>query len=140
MTKAISQIRLWLIPFLAPFILVGCGGNFRISLPNNYEMVSQYTGSVWIFGADGSSVIPGTVDGYVVGDGFVIGHTSLPRDQVLAKKYSNPGFFIINTKTDMVVQGLDKKNWIAHLKKLGLPTNPQLYTPAPLRILSEPWP
>lgn len=140
MTRTTYQVLRCFLPLVVVLVLVGCGGNFRIALPNDYEMMSQYTGSVSIYNSNRVGVIPATVDGYVVAGDFVIGHTSLGWDKIVARKYSKPGYFIVNTETDVVVQGLDKESWLARIKELGITTAPQLYTPAALRFLSKPWP
>lgn len=139
MARPTYQVLRCFLPLVVVLVLVGCGGNFRIALPNGYEMMSEYTGQVWILGPDGRDVVAATVDGYAVIDSVVVGHVSLGLGRS-AKNYSKPGYFVLDTKTGQVVQGMDKKEWLARLKDLGVTTAPQLHTPAALRFLSKPWP
>jgi len=83
-------------------------------------------------------VIMPTVDGYAIQGQLVVGHVSAPnlppdpdppRGNMLK---SRPGYFVVNTQTREIKDGLDKKAWLEHLQTLRVKAEPNLKRPSRL--------
>ncbi len=113
-------------------------GDYQIRLPGGYYLTRVYAGAFLISFRDqdgqrlyGDVVVNATVDSYQVLDNLVIGHVSIldymsPEE----KEVSKPGYFILNTKTHDVKQGLDKKAWLDSLQAQGVSSEPSLGKPS----------
>lgn len=77
-----------------------------------------------------------SVDGYRVYRKAIIGHTARPR---IKTSYGDPirilnphpvGYFIIDARTDIVYEGLSKREWLKKLRGYGIVREPRLYRPS----------
>lgn len=126
-----------LVLILALAFSVTACGDYQIRLPGGYYLTRVYAGAFLISfrGQDGQSpygevVVNATVDRYEVLDGLVVGHVStLDYMSPEEKEVSKPGYFIVNTKTHEVKQGLDKKAWLDALQVQGI-SEPNLGKPS----------
>lgn len=133
--SAIRSLRFSVL--IAAFSIAACG-DYEIRLPGGYYLVRVYAGAYIISfrGQDGQSrtdevVVNATVDSYQVLDGLIVGHVStLDYMSPEEKEVSKPGYFILNTKTHEVKQGLDKKAWLDSLNALGVSSVPRLDKPS----------
>lgn len=111
--------------------VTGCG-DYSVHLPGGYSLVRVYGGAVLIAGDYiRGVVIDPNVDSYEVLEGIIVGHVNT-HDHLTAedKEASKPGYFILNTKTHEVKQGLDKKAWLDSLRVLGIASEPSLSKPS----------
>jgi hypothetical protein len=107
---------------------ISCG-DYAIQLPRGYSLVRVYSGTLEISRPDRGMVIPATVDRYAVIGSLIIGHTSLAREEP-ERDLSKPGYFIIDTQSDGVKQGLDKNSWLESLRLVGIMSEPKLHSPS----------
>jgi hypothetical protein len=108
--------------------LFGCG-DYAVSLPGGYSLVRIYGGAILISHSSKGVVINANIDSYKVLDELIVGHVTvaeLPPE----KDYSKPGYFIINTKTHEVGEGLDRMAWLEALRKINIVTEPKLSKPS----------
>ena len=136
---ALSTLRRLASIFALILSLAGCG-DYRISLPGGYSLVRVYSGAYLISfrGGDGRRlsgeiVIDIGVDRYLVLDHLVVGRVSkldsvIPEDEV----ESVAGYFILNTRTHGLVQGLNRNTWLTTLQSLGVKDLPRLQKPSRL--------
>jgi hypothetical protein len=108
---------------------VSACGDYSIRLPGNYALTRVYAGAVLINHPEKGVVIDANIDAYAVLGSLVVGHVAV-AEQSPEKELSKPGYFILNTKTHEVRQGLDKKVWLDSLKTLGTTTEPSLGKPS----------
>ena len=119
----------WLVFALSILISVPACGDYSVSLPGGYSLVRIYAGAVLISHAEKGVVIEANIDGYKVIGGLVVGHViaaELPPE----KAFSKPGYFILNTQTHEIKQGLNKKDWLDSLQSLGIHGEPHLGKPS----------
>ncbi len=121
-------IRVVLLVLGINSFLSGCG-DYSVSLPGGYELTRVYAGTVLIHHPEKGVVVDANVDAYDVTDGFVIGHVSI-ADELPEKEFSKPGYFILNTKTHELKQGLDREGWVKSLKAVGKTIEPVLKSPS----------
>lgn len=115
----------------------GCG-DFSVRLPGNYSLVRVYAGAVLISGPSNVVVIDSNINSYKVLGHLVVGQVNSPGHfSPEEKAVSKPGYFILNTKTHEVRQGLDKKSWLDALQMLGVRNEPELGTPSRFDRLFE---
>lgn len=109
-------------------LLSGCG-DYSVHLPGGYFLVQVYPGAVLIDHVDRPIAIDANVDGYKVYGKLVVGHVSTPKPP---PEYpdSIPGYFILNTETHEVNQGLEKQVWLNSLRILGITSEPSLSKPS----------
>ena len=110
------------------FSMSACG-DYSVRLPGNYALTRVYAGAVLINHPEKGVVIDANIDGYKVLNDLVVGHVSVAEHSP-EKELSKPGFFILNTKTHELRQGLDKKAWLDSLKALGTTNDPSLDKPS----------
>jgi hypothetical protein len=111
------------------FLLHACSGDFSVALPGGYELTRVHAGAVVLNHPDKGVVIDANIDGYkIVGD-IVAGHVVI-AERAPDNAYSKPGYFLVNTKTHEVIQGMDKARWLASLRKMGVTEEPQLRKPS----------
>lgn len=123
---------------LAMVLSMTACGDYAIRLPGGYSLVRVYAGAFLISFRDhdgrrlwGDVVVNATVDSYKVLNELVVGHVSvLDYMSPEEKEVSKPGYFILNTKTREVRQGLDKKAWLDSLKAQGVSSEPRLGKPS----------
>lgn len=122
-------VILGLVFVLFTLVAVSGCGDYSISLPGDYSLAQIYGGAVVICGPPPNRIIRihANIDGYKVINGLVVGHVVVAERS--EKEYSKPGYFIINTKTDVVLQSLDKKTWLDSLRILGVNEDPALSMP-----------
>ena len=73
------------------------------------------------------------VDGYRVYDRIIVGHVSLCHEvdgNIPERITKNPGYFIIDLKTNRIYRGLSKQAWRECLRKYGVTNIPNLYKPS----------
>ena len=97
-----------------------------IRLPGNYEIASAYFGDVGISRAsDHVQVIGSPVDGYAIDGHIVVGHVGKPA----SGDRSEYGYFMIDTRNDVVRKRLGKEEYCALLHKYGVLRMPVLKRP-----------
>lgn len=130
--KKISIRLIWSNLILVMFfcILLGCG-DYAVNLPGGYSLVRIYAGAVLIKHSSNGVVINANIDKYKVINETIVGHVTL-AELTPERDYSKPGYFIINTKTHEVKEGLEKKNWLEALQKQGIINEPKLNKPSRL--------
>lgn len=129
----LSAVRsLWLVFVLTMVFSMTACGDYKIHLPGGYSLVSVYAGAVLIAGDHVRGVvINSNVDSYKVLNELVVGHVNTPDHLSPEEKdVSKPGYFILNTKTHEVKEGLDKKAWLDTLRALGVNNEPGLSKPS----------
>lgn len=117
-----------LISVICLGLLISCG-DYSVSLPNGYSLARIYSGAILIHHTSKGVVINANVDRYKVLDEFIVGHVTL-AELTPERNYSKPGYFIINTKTNEVKEGLDKQVWLETLKKMKIMSEPDLSKPS----------
>lgn len=96
---------LWLGLALTMIFNITACGDYSVRLPNNYELIRVYAGAVLIGAPEGGVRIEANIDGYKVLGDLVVGHVTVAEHSP-EKEMSKPGYFILNTKTHEVRQGL----------------------------------
>lgn len=120
---------LWLgLVLMMTFSMSACG-DYSIQLPGNYALTRVYAGAVLINHPEKGVVVDANVDAYKVLNGLVIGHVTVAQESP-EKEMSKPGYFIVNTKTHEVKEGLEKKAWLDALQAQGVSSEPSLGKPS----------
>jgi len=109
-------------------VLSGCG-DYRVPLPNGYELVRVYAGAILIADPTKALVVNANIDGYTVLGDLIVGHVAL-AELSPEREMSVPGYFIVNTATHEVKVGLEKQAWLDALLALGISDKPRLGTPS----------
>jgi hypothetical protein len=118
-----------LVLALSALISMSACGDYSIRLPGGYCLVRIYAGAVLISHGEKGVAIDANIDGYeVIGD-LVVGHV-IAADLPPEKTFSKPGYFILNTKSNEITQGLDKKVWLDSVQALGVHGEPRLSKPS----------
>lgn len=127
-----SAIRkLLLISTLVGIIGIQACGDYATSLPGHYSLVRVYSGAVLISNPEHVVVINPNVESYKVIDGLVVGYVTAPEYLSPEEKaVSKPGYFVLNTKTREVQQGLNKTMWLDTLRLLDVKSEPLLNKPS----------
>jgi hypothetical protein len=116
-------------------LAAGCG-DYTIDLPGGYLLVRVSSEEVLISDPRHVVVIMPTVDLYNVQGHLVVGHVSVPNlppdpDPPRGEKAkTRPGYFVINTQTREVKDGLEKRMWLELLQTLGVKAQPDLKRPS----------
>mgnify|MGYP000294716043 CR=1 FL=1 len=110
------------------WIMFRTGGDYAITLPNNYSLVRVYSGAVLIAHDKDGVVVEANVDGYAIVGSLIVGHSS-KAEMEPERDLSKPGYFVLDTVSHSVIQGLDKKNWLTQLGGHGILTEPVLIRP-----------
>ena len=105
---------------------VSFGMDFSVVLPDNY-MLAEVSGSTIGIAHNGAVVIWPDVDGYRLMQFIIVGHTSIAENQLLPSK---PGYFLIETKSGKVYEGLEKSAWLSILRKRNIVSIPVLHRPS----------
>ncbi len=104
-----------------------------LKLPGGYAIVeTQPDERVITHGAD--VVVFGSVDRYAISGDLAVGVVTQPKPPAEEPGYYDDvrvGFFLLDTKTGMLVQGLDEASWNQLLKKLGVRKVPELKSTCP---------
>lgn len=111
------------------FILSGCW-DYRISLPNSYTLVRVNAAEILISNHKRSLVIYPNIDKYQIYDNYIVGHVSIPDLPPSHTGDSKPGYFIINTQTHKIYEGLEKQEWVHLLHELNITTSEKLHRPS----------
>lgn len=108
---------------------IACG-DYAVALPNGYRLHRVHNKAVLIARPDsGGVVIAANVDRYAVVRNIVVGHVSQAEHE-FERSLSVPGYFLLDTSTGKVTQGLDVETWRARLKQVGIPEVPSLAAPS----------
>ena len=75
------------------------------------------------------------VDGYRVYDKVIVGYvvsveSRNPNYRHQASDSDTPGYFIIDVTMDRVYSGLNKREWLEELRKVGVRSEPRLFRPS----------
>jgi hypothetical protein len=115
------------------FLMTGCmQGDFDIALPNGWELSRWSSGEYVVLKTTKDSNEVKVRIGPTVARYQVIGH--VVTGHVAASDFPVPdrpvlGYFVVDTKTDRVWQGLDERAWRQRLRELGVTEEPQLKWP-----------
>lgn len=117
----IESVLTWSLGLVLATFMMGC--DYHTDLPNGYTLARTNANTKAIFAPDGhyhpshcsnGVAIAARVDGMAVTGKWVVGHVvSSPQSELAAEEA--PGFFILNTQTDMVSKGLTETEWKAQL-------------------------
>jgi hypothetical protein len=110
-------------------LLSGCT-DFKIELPNGYILFRANATEIYIIDPNrlvDRIVVEPHIEKYNVIDKVVVGYAVLAKGEM--KEYSIPGYFILETETGTVTQGLSKDAWVKKLKELGINSEPKLKAP-----------
>jgi hypothetical protein len=115
-------------------LLITSCGDFERSLPGSYSLVRFNADEIMIVKrvepGDGiKTVIGPKIKGYKVSKAVVIGEVVLPDSSAL-KNESTPGYFVLDTDTGDVRQGLKREEWLAILKSKGIQGDINLARPS----------
>lgn len=118
--------------FIATLIIaVSSCGDYRVDLPNGYQLVRVYGGAFTISHPVKGGVVHSNVGRYAVVGDLVVGYVTTPDHVSLEeRRMSIPGFFILNTATNSIKVGLDEERWAAELKANGVSHRPNLRKPS----------
>jgi hypothetical protein len=112
--------------------MLACGAGWRISLPNHYQLVYANAYEVAIAGPDNAIVVyPSIVEYAVIGD-LVTGRADIPRTfpgQPAPQRRAS-GYFLLNTATGAISDGLSIPQWHAELRRAGIEDEPDLERPS----------
>ena len=117
-------------------LLTAACGDYAVPLPGGYELVRVGAGEVLLSEPRRGVVVDINIDGYGVHGPIVVGHVSKPArpaEQRLPlgfKDESRPGYFIADTRTGDIKQGLDRQAWLSALGALGITKEPTLKKPS----------
>ncbi|MBX5463264.1 MAG: hypothetical protein IRZ28_19510 [Steroidobacteraceae bacterium] len=139
-----SRIRATAYGLIAAFGLVACataGSEFVVALPNGYQIKRDKADQPTLVKRSGGVVVPGPVEKYIVLRDVVTGLVPGPEgdaakaDAKDAKRASRrasksePGYFILRTRTGELSTGLSESEWSEQLKGLGLKAEPKDLSP-----------
>lgn len=104
--------------------------DYSVQLPSGYSLDRIYSNANLITGPPyGDIAIHANVDKYqVIGD-LILGHVA-QAERSPEKELSRPGYFLIDTKTKTLIEGLDEPDWLNHVKKAGIKEKPNLRAPS----------
>ncbi len=118
----------------AALLLVGCQqGDFSVALPGGWHLSRWSSGEYVVLRTAKSSneievMIGPTVDRYQVFGVVIVGHVG-PWKGVNAPDRPVLGYFVVDTATQRVWEGLDEAAWRQRLRELGITEDPQLHRP-----------
>jgi hypothetical protein len=127
------QCRLFLLAPIALLVVACVQGDFSIALPGEWQLMRSASGEYAVFKTEPNSnemkiLIGPTVDRYQVLGAVITGHVS-PWHGPNAPERPMPGYFVVDTATDRVWQGLDERAWRQRLREFGVTEEPQLKWP-----------
>jgi len=120
---------LWVGLALIVVLSISACGDYSVRLPGGYTLIRVYAGAVLINHPAKTEWIKANIDGYKVLNELVVGHVIIAEHSP-EREMSKPGYFILNTKTHEMKQGLDKKAWLGSLQALGITDEPILSKPS----------
>lgn len=109
---------------VAALWLSGCW-DYGVRLPNGYELVRIYASAVLIVDPQRQILVEAHIDAYSVVDHLVVGHVAR-AEYPPEREMSMPGYFVLNTRTAALKQGLTRTEWRAALRAVGLAEAPPL--------------
>lgn len=95
-------------------------------LPGGYKLMSYWGGdatSIIGWSPDPPVYVGPGVDGYQVIAGIAVGHVSCSIDGGRCE----PGYFVLDTRTGKVQQGLGRAAWLKALRNVGIAAEPKLH-------------
>ena len=108
------------------------GGDWRVSLPRGYSLVRTYASAVLMSDSNHIVVINPCIDEYKVYEdkNLIVGHvTRTPGLLPVDSADSRPGFFIVDTRSGVTMEGLEEKAWLDSLRIYGISEKPRLHEP-----------
>ena len=113
-------------------LMTSCG-DFERPLPGGYSLVRMNADEIIIVKRvepSGIKIVVGPkIKGYKVSEGVVIGDVVIP-DWSALKSESTPGYFVLDTSTGEVQQGLTRDEWLGILKSKGIQGDIHLARPS----------
>lgn len=121
----------------AVFVLTACG-DYRVELPNGYFLVRTSANSILMATTSSTGrniiVIDPHISQYRMLDGdkihLVVGYVKPANIGLKYKITSMGGYFVLNTETRDIRQGLSKDEWRAALRLQGVISEPKLKKPS----------
>lgn len=116
---------------ISAFLLMQPGlHDFRITLPNGYQLIRPSAQGNYIADPKSWGIIGPYVDRYRVVKHLVVGHVS-PRPVFRGdtQPQEATGYFILDTKTGSIEKGMTKTKWTSTLKTKGVLSPPKLRRP-----------
>lgn len=112
---------------------IACSGDYAIELPNGYELVRFNGLETGIVAPGGRLVINPTVREYAVLGDLVVGNADVPErlEGQPAPFRTAAGYFVLNTDSGEIADGLTDEAWRAKLAELGIGDEPKLNRPTP---------
>lgn len=111
-------------------VVVGCGGDYSIELPNSYKLTIFSAYKAGILGPDNRLVVPPHVVEYSVLRDLVVGRVEIPKELDGAPSVRRiPGYFILDTQTGVALDSLSEPDWVEQLTQRGITTVPELDRP-----------
>lgn len=99
------------------------GGSRVVKLPGDYQLIRSYSNNIAVSRQSNDiQVIASPVDGYAVCGYIVVGHVGEPG----AGETSDFGYFIIDTRQQVVHKRLEKKAYLRLLYNYGITSAPAL--------------
>lgn len=131
----LGKYLFWFIIFaviLTPILDIVLGRNYDITLPNGYSLNRVQEKEMFMTDSDDTIVISPNIDEYKVSDDIVIGHVSVEDVQTDNTGYSKPGYFLVDTQTDEIKQGLREGVWRGTFSRYGIDRDYELSKPSVL--------
>lgn len=116
------------IPVLVHGIYFFFGRDYQIHLPHGYRLTRIWGSTVMMTGY-GCNIEP-NVTGYRVCGGTIVGRVSAVGLPPEYSEVSQPGYFLVDTRTHKVLQGLDERHWTRLLAERGVTRTPRLFRPS----------
>jgi hypothetical protein len=118
-------------------VLPGCGGcDYSVDLPNGYRLIRTNAATVVIYPPEDvrlkkfhGEAVPARITGLNDTNGIVYGRVEQSPDSDTGVTQT-PGYFILDTKLNVVWLGLDEKEWRRILKENGVEQPQALVQPS----------
>lgn len=121
------MVKKAIVTLIACFMFVSCG-DYIVKLPNDYSLVQVYPGSIHLYKNSIGIIIYSNVDKYAVLNNIIVGHVSL-ADNEPKKEYCKPGYFIVEMKNNIILQGMTKQDWLDSLRVKNVNEEPIMKSP-----------
>ena len=109
--------------------------DYSVQLPSGYSLDRIYSNAILITGPPyGDIAIHANVDKYQVIGSLILGHVT-QAERSPEKELSRPGYFLIDTKTKTIVEGLNEQDWLNYIKKAGINEKTNLRAPSRFDII-----
>ena len=122
-------MSLLLVVFFVLYFRIGA--DWGVDLPGGYSLSSIYGDAVEILDSNKHIIVSPNIEAYKVYEHkhIVIGHISKGGLLPIDSAYSVPGYFILNTESGLLQQGLEEKVWLDSLRRYGMTEKPRLHEP-----------